>query len=61
MIYYIICFNRQGKVRLSKWYEPYEAHEKTQLVSEIHKLIMQRRRGDTNFVDVSLGKKFKNI
>ena len=57
MIFYLIVLNRQGKVRLSKWYQSYDAEEKRRLGNEIHKAIMQRPKGYTNFVDVRRGKR----
>jgi len=51
MIFYLLVFNRVGKVRLSKWYQNYDAEEKHKLAMEIHKTIVQRPRGWTNFID----------
>jgi hypothetical protein len=46
--------NRQGKTRLSKWYDPYDDIEKRKLQNEIHKLINARESKFTNFLEVFL-------
>ena len=38
MIFYLMVFNRTGRVRLSKWYQNYNADEKHKLAIEIHKV-----------------------
>ena len=50
-IHFFLCFNRQGKVRLSKWYGNYTTDEKRKLGVEIHKTLVSRPKGYTNFVD----------
>jgi len=51
MIHYILVQNRQGKTRLSKWYDPYDDVEKRKLQTEIHKLINARESKFTNFLE----------
>ena len=36
---YILCLNRQGKVRMSKWYEKTPLAEQRAVISRIHRLI----------------------
>eukprot|EP01111_Echinosteliopsis_oligospora_P002789 TRINITY_DN1432_c0_g1_i2.p1 TRINITY_DN1432_c0_g1~~TRINITY_DN1432_c0_g1_i2.p1 ORF type:complete len:143 (+),score=16.75 TRINITY_DN1432_c0_g1_i2:68-496(+) len=51
MIHYILVQNRQGKTRLSKWYDPYDDIEKRKLQTEVHRLINSRESKFTNFVE----------
>ena len=47
--------NRQGKTRLSKWYEPFSDEEKTRMRGEVHRTVAPRdSRSQSNFVEVSL-------
>ncbi|ODQ57725.1 hypothetical protein WICANDRAFT_35067 [Wickerhamomyces anomalus NRRL Y-366-8] len=49
---YIICMNRQGKVRLAKWYADYSNEEKYRLNADVHKLISSRdQKHQSNFVE----------
>ncbi|KAI8894952.1 clathrin coat assembly protein ap17, partial [Globomyces pollinis-pini] len=51
-IRYILVQNRQGKTRLSKWYNHLEEDEKLKLKSEIHKLVASRdAKNHSNFVE----------
>ncbi|KAL6079663.1 AP-2 complex subunit sigma [Balamuthia mandrillaris] len=51
MIRYILIQNRQGKVRLARWFVPYDNDEKQKLASEIHRLVNSRHSKFTNFVE----------
>lgn len=42
MIEFIIIFNRQGKLRASKWYTPAEDSERLRIVGEINRIIASR-------------------
>ncbi|KAJ7190413.1 clathrin coat assembly protein ap17, partial [Mycena pura] len=42
MIRFIIVQNRQGKTRLSKWYDPYTDDEKIRLRGEVHRAVSSR-------------------
>ncbi len=51
MINFFLVQNRQGKIRASKWFVPYEDEEKVKLTMEVHKLINSRHSKYTNFVE----------
>jgi len=52
MIHFLLLQNRQGKTRLAKYYSPFEAEEKRQLESEVHKAVVSRSgKQFTNFVE----------
>jgi len=51
MIRYILIMNRQGKVRTSRWFVPYEDDEKKQLALEVHRLVNSRHGKFTNFIE----------
>eukprot|EP01071_Lankesteria_metandrocarpae_P005094 Lankesteria_metandrocarpae@DN3854_c0_g1_i1.p1 len=51
MIRFLTVLNRQGKVRLSKWYVHYGVAERNQIQLEIHKVVRTRERRWTNFVE----------
>ncbi len=56
MIRFFLLQNKQGQTRLSKWYVPMpEEGERLKLESEINKIVTQRGKGFTNFVE------FQNI
>lgn len=53
MIRFILVHNRQGKVRLTKYYAPIDDAEKARLPMEVHRLVSTRdRRTQSNFVQV---------
>lgn len=53
MIRFLTIQNRQGKVRLAKYYVPYTELEKQQLVANVHRLMVPRdQRSQSNFVEV---------
>ena len=51
-IHYLLIQNRQGKVRLAKWYTRVEDEDKRQMALEIHRLVNSRHAKFTNFVEV---------
>ncbi|CAD6580147.1 MAG: AP-2 complex subunit sigma [Cyphobasidiales sp. Tagirdzhanova-0007] len=52
MIRFILVQNRQGKTRLSKWYEPFSDEEKTRMRGEVHRTVAPRdSRSQSNFVE----------
>src|SRR3989344_1443513 len=53
MLRFFLVQNRQGKVRLAKWYVPYEDEEKSKLSAEIHRLVNARLTKFTNFTEYS--------
>mmetsp|Transcript_41846 Transcript_41846/g.48185 ORF Transcript_41846/g.48185 Transcript_41846/m.48185 type:complete len:146 (+) Transcript_41846:70-507(+) len=55
MIHFVLLQNRQGKTRLSKWYNTTTVEERQKMESEIHRMIVVRDPKYTNFVE------FKNF
>lgn len=51
MIDFLLVINRQGKVRIGKWYSPSTDDERRRIISEVHRLVTTRPEGHTNFVD----------
>jgi AP-2 complex subunit sigma-1 len=51
MIRFFIVFNRQGNVRLVKWYTPYTESEKEKLKVDLHRLICRRTSNLTNVLE----------
>lgn len=53
MIRFILVQNRQGKVRLAKYYVHYDDAEREQLPCEVYRIIAPRdQRSQSNFVEV---------
>ncbi|KAH9617716.1 hypothetical protein KSS87_013397, partial [Heliosperma pusillum] len=50
-IQFVILFNRQGKVRLTKWYSPYAQKERSKVLRELSGLVVSRGPKLCNFVD----------
>ncbi|CCE66079.1 hypothetical protein TPHA_0O01100 [Tetrapisispora phaffii CBS 4417] len=52
-IQFILCFNKQGVVRLVRWYEQLEKNEDTQAyISSIYKLLSSRdHKNQSNFIE----------
>jgi len=51
MIEFIIVFNRQGKLRASRWYKPFTEVERRRVVNEINRLVALRDSKDyANFI-----------
>ncbi|EAY15997.1 clathrin coat assembly protein, putative [Trichomonas vaginalis G3] len=51
MIRFFLVFNRQGAVRLVKWYTPYSTAEKEKLKTDIHRLVCRRASNLTNVLE----------
>jgi len=58
MIHFVVLINRQGKARLTKWYNPFTATEKNRIIREITTLIVSRAPKLCNVVE---WKKYKLI
>ncbi len=53
-IRFFLLQNRQGKTRLSKWYQtPPDDAERVKMESDINRAVSIRTKGHTNFVEVS--------
>eukprot|EP01092_Planopodium_desertum_P016123 TRINITY_DN886_c0_g2_i1.p1 TRINITY_DN886_c0_g2~~TRINITY_DN886_c0_g2_i1.p1 ORF type:complete len:148 (-),score=22.69 TRINITY_DN886_c0_g2_i1:69-512(-) len=50
-IHYLFVFNRQGKIRLAKYYSAYDDEEKKKLAVEVHRVVTSRSIRFTNFVE----------
>ncbi|EFA82967.1 hypothetical protein PPL_03745 [Heterostelium album PN500] len=48
MIHFFLTFNRQGKMRLSRWYSTYSPKEKSRFTKEIAGQVLRRREKDYN-------------
>ena len=51
MINFLLLVSRQGKTRLTKWYESYAAKEKARIVREITATVLARAPKMCNFVE----------
>ncbi|RWV89662.1 hypothetical protein GW17_00048183, partial [Ensete ventricosum] len=51
MIHFVILISRQGKVRLTKWYSPYQQKERSTVIRELSGLILTRGPKLCNFVE----------
>jgi len=50
-VHFLLLVSRQGKARLTKWYEPYTTKEKTRIVREVTNLILNRSPKLCNFLE----------
>ncbi|URE24134.1 AP-1 complex subunit [Musa troglodytarum] len=50
-IHFVILISRQGKVRLTKWYSPYQQKERSTVIRELSGLILTRGPKLCNFVE----------
>lgn len=50
-IHFLLLFNRQGKIRLTKYYDTYTQKERGKLEKEITHLVLGRREKLSNFLD----------
>jgi hypothetical protein len=50
-IHFFLIVNRQGKIRLSKWFSTYTAKEKPRIIKEITNSILKRSPEQCNFFD----------
>ncbi|EAY06893.1 Clathrin adaptor complex small chain family protein [Trichomonas vaginalis G3] len=51
MIYFFIVFNRQGKARLNKWYEPQTKKSKDKIIREVSNAILSRPSNCSTFIE----------
>ena len=51
MIRFVLVLNRQGKIRISKWYANYDEKEKQRLILDIHRNMSNRDSRFTNFIE----------
>jgi len=51
MFHFIILVSRQGKTRLTKWFSPYTAKEKTRILKEVGNLVLSRSPKLCNFIE----------
>ena len=52
MIHCLFLINRQGKIRLTKWYtHSYATHERERFIKEINNIVLTRRANQCNFLD----------
>lgn len=56
MIHFLLLISRQGKVRLSKWYETYAAKEKAKVVREVTAAVLDRHQKLCNILEWKDGK-----
>ena len=50
-VQYFLLISRQGKVRLSKWYQPTAVKEKAKIVRELSSIIIARSTKSSNVID----------
>ena len=53
MIHSVLIFNRQGKIRLEKWYTALDTRQKRKLIGYLTELIPSRPRHFSNIVEHS--------
>eukprot|EP01121_Diplochlamys_sp_Union-15-3_P015841 TRINITY_DN529_c0_g1_i1.p1 TRINITY_DN529_c0_g1~~TRINITY_DN529_c0_g1_i1.p1 ORF type:complete len:153 (-),score=11.56 TRINITY_DN529_c0_g1_i1:153-611(-) len=58
MINFVLLVSRQGKTRLTKWYQPYAPKEKNKIIREITSLVLNRAPRLCNFLE---WKKYKIV
>ena len=51
MIHFVLLISRQGKVRLTKWYSPYNAKDKARAVREVSATVLARQQKQCNFLE----------
>ena len=51
MIRFVLFQNKQGKTRLSKWYQAFSTDEKRTIEREVHRIVTRRDKNFTNFVE----------
>lgn len=51
MINFMLLVSRQGKTRLSKWYDHYSTKEKTRVIRELTQLVLSRPPKLCNFIE----------
>lgn len=48
---YVLLLSRQGKVRLSKWFETHSQKEKNKIIRDVTTLVLSRRNKMSNFLE----------
>lgn len=48
---YILLLSRQGKVRLSKWFETYSMKDKGKIIRDVTTLVLSRKNKMSNFLE----------
>ena len=56
MIHFFLLISRQGKTRLTKWYNPYPAKQRAQIVKEVTNMILDRPPKLSNILEWGQGK-----
>ncbi|GJN22906.1 hypothetical protein PR202_gb10514 [Eleusine coracana subsp. coracana] len=51
LIHFVLLISRQGKVRLTKWYTPYQQKQRNKVIKEVSALVLDRGPKMCNFVD----------
>eukprot|EP00697_Spironema_sp_BW2_P008347 gnl/Spiro4/22926_TR11311_c0_g1_i1.p1 gnl/Spiro4/22926_TR11311_c0_g1~~gnl/Spiro4/22926_TR11311_c0_g1_i1.p1 ORF type:complete len:151 (+),score=41.25 gnl/Spiro4/22926_TR11311_c0_g1_i1:62-514(+) len=51
MFHFLLLINRQGKVRLTKWYTAYTAREKAKNIRDVSQMVLNRHPKLCNFLD----------
>ncbi|KAF9975269.1 AP-1 complex subunit sigma-2 [Actinomortierella ambigua] len=52
MINFILIFNRQGKIRLTRWYKSFSEKQKASLSQDVVTQILNRKRGMCNILEM---------
>lgn len=56
MIRFLLLISRQGKARLTKWYQPYTQKQKNKMVREVTTMCLERQSKLCNFLEWNDGK-----
>lgn len=48
---YVLLLSRQGKIRLSKWFETFSLKEKNKITRDVTTLVLSRRNRMSNFLE----------
>lgn len=51
MMHFFLLMNKQGKVRLAKWFSTYQQKERTRVTKEVANLVLPRDAQLCNFID----------
>eukprot|EP00892_Ulva_mutabilis_P002868 jgi/Ulvmu1/12582/UM092_0012.1 len=51
MMHFFMLMNKQGKVRLAKWFSTYSQKERTRITKEVAGLVIPRDAQQCNFID----------
>jgi AP-1 complex subunit sigma 1/2 len=52
----VLLISRQGKVRLTKWYKPYDQRQRARIAKDVTNMVLERRRKLCNFLEWQGGK-----